>query len=240
MDVSFRPMAGPEKLYCYTQSQQIIMQSGNIGYLRADMGINGESSFFAWNDYRPSLNTPIFRNELSEVMEALRQDEKFGKFLSNRPNLREFCRIHPEALIDRDDESYGFRADTKEHTYMIRVHPIRVECNLYCYCYRRDLLEKHMSNAERGIRIISSGYREKFRIPDGERIRIITRSGDYRDMTCRYIDDYHMETNAEWGNTLYHICEFAERFEERGCQDIFPLRSTLRRPAIPYWNLTEV
>ena len=36
-----------------------------------------------------------------------------------------------------------------------------------------------------------------------------------------------METNADWGNTLYHICEFAERFEARGCQDIFPLRSTL-------------
>ena len=37
----------------------------------------------------------------------------------------------------------------------------------------------------------------------------------------------YIETNADWGNTLYHICEFAERFEERGCQDIFPLRSTL-------------
>src|SRR5699024_8822613 len=35
------------------------------------------------------------------------------------------------------------------------------------------------------------------------------------------------ETSAEWGSTLYHICEFAERFEARGCKDIFPLRSSL-------------
>ena len=46
-------------------------------------------------------------------------------------------------------------------------------------------------------------------------------------MSVRYIDDYHIETSAEWGTTLYHICEFAERFEERGCLGIFPLRSSL-------------
>ena len=37
----------------------------------------------------------------------------------------------------------------------------------------------------------------------------------------------YMETNGSWGKDLYHICEFAERFEERRCKDIFPMRASL-------------
>lgn len=227
MEISLRQTVGPEYMYSYTQSQQLIMQSGNIGYLRADMDSNGMGFYTTWNDYRPTYNTQEFKDELDKVIDAFRKDERFDKFLGNRNLLKDFCRKHPEARIPYSADSFVFRADTKDYTYMLRLNPNRGEYNLYCYCYRRESLERHMRNAERGIRIIDSNYNEKFRIDDGEKMRLVTAGGEFRDMRVRYIDDYHMETYAEWGNNLYHICEFAERFEERGCQDIYPLRSTL-------------
>ena len=39
--------------------------------------------------------------------------------------------------------------------------------NLFLYCYRRDWLDRHMEQAEKGIRFIDPHYKELFRIPDG-------------------------------------------------------------------------
>lgn len=47
-------------------------------------------------------------------------------------------------------------------------------------------------------------------------------AGEYRDRECRFIDETHLEV----GNSLYHICEFAERIQ-RECIQIIPLRQSL-------------
>ena len=79
-----------------------------------------------------------------------------------------------------------------------------------------------MKKAERGISFITPDYQEKFRVADGERIRIIGADGNFRDRICRYIDDTHFETEGEFGGTLYHICEFGELCEKTGSQ-VIPL-----------------
>ena len=84
-----------------------------------------------------------------------------------------------------------------------------------------------MKRAEKGIRFITPDYKELFRIADGDKIRIITKGGEKREMTCYYIDDYHLETSSGRGRNLYHICEFAENLESRGCQSLIPLRKSL-------------
>ena len=59
---------------------------------------------------------------------------------------------------------------------------------------------------------ITPDYKEKFRITDGDKIRIVQPDGGSKDFTCRYIDDCHLEV----GSSLYHICEFAEIMERNG------------------------
>lgn len=86
----------------------------------------------------------------------------------------------------------------------------------------REWLDRHIEKASRGIRFITPDYKEKFRIPDGDKIRITLSDGEQLDRTCRYIDDYHLEV----GSNLYHICEFAERMEQNG-NTVIPLRSSL-------------
>lgn len=105
---------------------------------------------------------------------------------------------------------------------MIRCNPARGDYNFCCYCYVREWLDRHMEKASRGIRFITPDYKEKFKIPDGDKIRITLSDGEQLDRTCRYIDDYHLEV----GSNLYHICEFAERMEQNG-NTVIPLRSSL-------------
>lgn len=83
-----------------------------------------------------------------------------------------------------------------------------------------------MEKAQQGIRFITPGYKEIFRIPDGDSIRIFTGGGETRDRICRFIDETHFEITSGYSNTLYHICEFAERLEKTH-GSVIPLRSSL-------------
>lgn len=216
--MDFRVMKPEERNYTYSQSQQISMQTGCIGHLRADMDSNGEGFFSSWDDFRKDLKTQEFKDEFDAVINELRKD---GGILRNRSALSKYCFSTPDSSFDNERE-YGVRVDTEKYAYLMRLNPHKGEYNLYCYCYVRDWLNKHLKQAERGIRFITPNYDEKFRIPDGDQIRITSSWGEKSDYTCRYIDDYHLEV----GRNLYHICELAERMEQNGAT-ITPLRSSL-------------
>ena len=216
--MDFRVMKPEERNYTYSQSQQISMQTGCIGHLRADMDSNGEGFFSSWDDFRKDLKTQEFKDEFNAVINELRKD---GGILRNRGALSKFCFSTPDSSFGNERE-YGVRVDTGKYAYLMRLNPYKGEYNLYCYCYVRDWLDKHLKQAERGIRFITPNYDEKFHIPDGDQIRITSSWGEKNDYTCRYIDDYHLEV----GRNLYHICELAERMEQNGAA-ITPLRSSL-------------
>lgn len=216
--MDFRVMKPEERNYTYSQSQQISMQTGCIGHLRADMDSNGEGFFSSWDDFRKDLKTQEFKDEFDAVINELRKD---GGILRNRGALSKFCFSTPDSSFGNERE-YGVRVDTGKYAYLMRLNPYKGEYNLYCYCYVRDWLDKHLKQAERGIRFITPNYDEKFHIPDGDQIRITSSWGEKNDYTCRYIDDYHLEV----GRNLYHICELAERMEQNGAA-ITPLRSSL-------------
>ncbi len=216
MEMTVRPMTEQEQMYCYTQSPQIQAQTGSIGYLRADMDTNGEGFFSTWNGFRDDLKTQFFKEEFDELINSLRFGEKDDAFLKNRSTLTSYCFSHREAQM-KDPHSFGFRVDTAVHTYMMRLNPNKGEYNLYCYCYKRKLLDRHLQEAEKGIRFIDSRYNDLFRIPDGGKIRISYPDGDHREEICRYIDPYHVEIG--YGSlSLFHICEFAEKMERAGAR----------------------
>lgn len=216
--MDFRVLQPAERKYTYSQNQQISMQTGCIGHLRTDMDSNGEGFFSSWDDCRKDLKTQEFKDEFDTVINELRKD---GNILRNRSTLSKYCFSSPESAFGNDRE-YGVRVDTEKYAYLMRLNPYKGEYNLYCYCYRRDWLDHHLEQTERGIRFIDPHYKEIFRIPDGDQMRITTTDGEKLDSTCRYIDDYHVEV----GRNLYHICEFAERMEQAG-NTVVPLRSSL-------------
>ena len=225
MDMTIRPLRSDEQKYAYAQSQQIKMQTGMIGYLRGDFDSTGTGFYTTWFDEVKSRKTDEFKAELDEVINALRFDEQYGGALKDRSALAAYCRRTPESSFGGDGREFGFRADTEQYSYMLRLNPNRGEYNLYCYCYQRKWLDRHLQQAERGIRFINPNYKELFRIPDGDKVRITYADGEKVDRTCRYIDDYHVEIGSGW-NSLLHICQFAEMMEQNG-STVIPLRSSL-------------
>ena len=226
-EMTLRPMTAAERMYSYSQSMQLISQAGCIGHLRADFGSGGGELFSSWDDHRADLKSENFKHEFDEVVNALREDAQFGGILRSRGSLSAYCWAHQESSFGNDRE-YGFRADTPHYSYLLRLNPQKGEYNLYCYCYIRQWLDRHMRQAEKGIRFITPEYKELFRISDGDRIRMTLPSGETKERTCRYIDEAHLEV----GNNLYHICEFAERMQHNGVTTI-PLRSSLPEDASP-------
>lgn len=218
-----------EQKYTYQQSQQIKMQTGLIGYLRADMDSDGKGFFSDWYDFREDLKTLEFKSEFDQVINNLR-----GDFLKDRTALSQYCNSHPESSFGKDDlgntRQYGVRVNTENYAYLLRLNPNKGEYNLYCYCYKKDWLDHHLHKSEKGIRFITPHYKELFRIPDGDSVLILTSDGERLKRPCRYIDDYHVEV----GNNLYHICEFAERIAN-GANKVIPYRSSL--PDICYATL---
>ena len=219
MDLDMRALTEKEDKYTFSNSMQISMQCGLIGHLRADMDSDGNGFFSSWEDYRKELKTDEFKDEFDKVINSLREE---GDILYNRKSLAKYCYSSPQAKMNNEQDYYGVRVDTEKYAYLCRLNPNKGEYNLYCYCYIKDWLDKHIRSAEKGIRFITPEYKEKFRISDGEKIRITFSDGQVKDRVCRYIDDSHVEV----GDDLYHICEFAERMEQCGATFI-PLRSDL-------------
>lgn len=219
MDLDMRALTEKEDKYTFSNSMQISMQCGLIGHLRADMDSDGNGFFSSWEDYRKELKSDEFKYEFDKVINSLREE---GDILYNRKSLAKYCYSSPQAKINNEQDYYGVRVDTQKYAYLCRLNPNKGEYNLYCYCYIKDWLDKHIRSAEKGIRFITPEYKEKFRISDGEKIRITFSDGEVKDRVCRYIDDSHVEV----GDDLYHICEFAERMEQCGATFI-PLRSDL-------------
>ena len=236
MDLTFRPMTQAEQAYCYSQSQQISGQTGLIGHLRADFGSNGTGFFSNFFDFRKDLKSEDFKAEINEVINALREDQRFGGILASRTAMSKYCKKHPGSSIE-PDYNYGFRADTDHYSYMLRVTPKKGEYNLYCYCYLRQWLDGHMKRAEKGIRFFID-YKERFRLADGDRIRLVIESGENREMTCRYIDDHHMEVFGQRTSTVYHIDEFVEAWKNHGCTEMIPLRKSLPERCFGYLKAT--
>ena len=221
MDMTLRPATPAEQIYAEEQSMQIAGQCGSPGCLYGSLDKTGTTFLSSWARNVPDRNTQEFKTEFNTVIDMLRFDVRYGLVLKNRAMMITYCLDHSEGQLANGLE-YVFRADTQDYSYLVRCAPNGEDNHVFIYPYRRDWLDRHMAQAEKGIRFITPDYKEKFRIPDGDSVRIITSEYDFFDHKARYIDDCHVEI----GGSLYHVCEFAERLERSGSK-VIPLRSTL-------------
>lgn len=141
--MDYRVLTETERKYTFSQSQQLSMQTGLIGYLRADFGSNGNEFWTTWNDFRKDLKTDEFKAEFDDVINGLRD----GDVLSGRKSMSSYCYSTPDSSFNDDRNHYGIRLDTEKYSYLMRFNPNRGEYNLYCYCYQKEWLNNHLKNA---------------------------------------------------------------------------------------------
>ena len=96
-------MTEAERKYTFSQSQQLSMQTGLIGYLRADFGSTGNEFWTTWNDFRKDLKTDEFKAEFDDVINGLRD----GDVLSGRKAMSSYCYSTPDSSFNDDRNHYN-------------------------------------------------------------------------------------------------------------------------------------
>lgn len=215
-DISFKPAMRVESLYCGRQSQQISLQTGFIGHIRAGLGKEGHEFSHISSNFREHKRTDAFKSDLELVINRLCS----GKLIANA--IKEHERFNASSPVSFECD---FRADTGDYSCLLRVCRNDGGYGMDCYCYEKKWLDRHMKRAEHGIRFINPHYKDLFRLADGDKIRITDACGETRECLCRYIDETHLEAGDGRMN-LYHICEFAELMERNG-NTVIPLRASL-------------
>ena len=66
--MDYRVLTEAERKYTFSQSQQLSMQTGLIGYLRADFGSNGSEFWTTWTDFSKDLQTDDFQKAVGLVI----------------------------------------------------------------------------------------------------------------------------------------------------------------------------
>ena len=137
MGFVINPLTEAECKYTYAQSTQIEGQTGCIGHLRGDFGSGGNEFFTSWFDHRRDLKTDQFKNELDEVINALRSGE-YG-LLKSRTDMSQYARSRPDSAFEGSyTTEYGFRADTEKYAFLIRCNPTRGDYN-FCLLYTSSM-----------------------------------------------------------------------------------------------------
>lgn len=225
MDMTFRAATPAEQIYAYKQSKHINEQCGNLGRMWGELDDAGEVVYNHWENSCSEYNTPEFNVEFKTVLEMLCCHEQYSHALKNRDAMVAYCLAHSEGRF-KDSQEYVFRADTKKYSYLIRCIPNGQDSLVCVHPYRRDRLDRHIKQAEKGIRFVTPKGKTIFRVPDGETIQITTSGAGTRIKTARFVDNNHFEVVTKYDSYLYHICEFAE-WLKRHEGTVIPLRSTL-------------
>lgn len=221
-----QPLEGKEYLYTYCNSHQISTQTGLIGYIKGYIGIDNDEFHSIWNSFRDDLHTSDFDKEMVSLIRSFTDE---GGFLSNRDELRRFCLNEENTFRFESGIEFGVRINTLDYAYLMRLNPNKNKHNLYCFCYKKDWLNSHIERAKQGIRFVNLNYEEMFKIEDGDKVIIETEKEYTKPVICRYIDEYHFE----YGRSLFHIWEFAEKFEQVN-KWVIPMRSSLPEQCYEY------
>ena len=132
-DFTLRPMTIPERKYSYAQSSQLQGQTGNIGHLRGDFGSSGDQFYTTWFDTRPQWKSDEFKQDLDDVINALRSEE--NGLLQSRAVMRSVGWANKDSKMQGNyTTEFGFRADTEKYAFLLRCIPVRGDYNFYLLC----------------------------------------------------------------------------------------------------------
>ncbi len=153
MDITIRPMTYKERAYTYTQKNEIMQKSGCIEHLLGDTDTNIKGLLTRWLEHTPGLKNDTFKTEFDAVVNQLRFNEEVPK---DQSALATYCRTNLETgFYGTYTRESGFRADTKEHSYMLRLNPNKGDYNFYIYVYDQEMLDSMLLSYPETMTVIA-------------------------------------------------------------------------------------
>lgn len=186
MELNIHPIL-PEERTCMSghSNRKLNAKIGCIGYLTVNLNASAPEFESSWQDRTSKLNTPEFTDDFNEMIGTLRQG-----ILKSPEELRACCAAHPDSIL-RDSSSadtrYGFRIDTGRYSYMLVCSFCSADCRLWLNAFSFLNLDRHMREARNGIPILDQQGHERFRMPDGGKLRVTSHYGFSGCYTVRFL-----------------------------------------------------
>ena len=142
----FRPASREEAGFFYSEPDQALDEAlCTVGHLRMDFGSGGKEFFHNWWPHNEDqFNTGEFKDDLQEVVDALRADGP----LKDLTAMSAYCHRNGGA-ITQDGQSYGYIAETKHYRYCLLCTPSPGDYQGYLYCY--DLRQQQMAQQAKPV-----------------------------------------------------------------------------------------
>ena len=104
----------------YTPHPEEDKRRGTIGHIRMDFGRSGNEFWHTWWPRGPEeLNSPVFKAELQEVVDTLRESVLKSRFAMER-----FCYEHGGKISGGWTQNYGYIVETEHYRYCLTVRPV--------------------------------------------------------------------------------------------------------------------
>ena len=136
-----RPARPEEAGLFYTPHPEEDKRLGTVGHVRMDFGRSGNEFWHTWWPRGPEeLNSPVFKAELQEVVDTLRES-----VLKNRFAMERFCYEHGGKISGGWTQNYGYIVETEHYRYCLRCNPSPGDYNCYCTAYDLDVQRQNMA-----------------------------------------------------------------------------------------------
>ena len=136
-----RPARQDEAGLFYTPHPSEDDRLGAIGHVRMDFGRSGNEFWHTWWPRGPEeLNSPVFKAELQEVVDMMRED-----ILKSRFAMERFCYEHGGKIAGGYVQNYGYIVETEHYRYCLRCNPSPGDYNGYLTAYDLDVQRQNMA-----------------------------------------------------------------------------------------------
>lgn len=175
-----RPARPDEAGLFFTQHPAEDQRLGAIGHVRMDFGKSGNEFWHTWWPRGPEeLNSPAFKAELQEVVDALRKDVLKSRFAMER-----FCYEYGGKINGGYVQNYGYVVETTHYRYCLRCNPSPGDYNAYLTAYDLDVQRQNMAREKPlvGRVTYANGDAQEF-INADEFLRCVQEELPYRPTT---------------------------------------------------------
>ena len=141
MKFHIRPARPEEAGLFYTPHPEEDKRLGTVGHVRMDFGRSGNEFWHTWWPRGPEeLNSPVFKAELQEVVDTLRES-----VLKNRFAMERFCYARGGKISGGWTQNYGYIVETEHYRYCLRCNPSPGDYNGYLTAYDLDVQRQNMA-----------------------------------------------------------------------------------------------
>ena len=144
MKFHIRPARQEEAGLFYTPHPEEDKRLGTVGHVRMDFGRSGNEFWHTWWPRGPEeLNSPVFKAELQEVVDTLRESVLKSRFAMER-----FCYARGGKISGGWTQNYGYIVETEHYRYCLRCNPSPGDYNGYLTAYDLDVQRQNMAREE--------------------------------------------------------------------------------------------